>query len=86
MPFLDKNDDNNVDNHNDNELDDDNNDNNNNRLQSRHFTPLNMRNKTFLDFFPRLRRDVIYGVTLVIKADKLWKNITNLDLIFMSHD
>ena len=86
MPFLDKDNDNNVDNHDGNDLDDDNDDNNNSRLQSCHYTPLNMRDKTFLDFFPRLRRDVIYGVTLVIKADKFLKNITNLDLIFMSHD
>ena len=74
MPFLDKSNDynvnNNVDNHNGNDLDDDNDDNNNNRLQTRHYTPLNMRNKTFSDFFLQLRRDVIYGVTLVIKADK----------------
>ena len=71
MPFLDKSNDNNVDNHNGSDLDDDNDDSNNNRLLSRHYNPLNMRNKTFSDFFPRLRRDVIYGVTLVIKADKL---------------
>ena len=70
MPFLDKSNDNNVDNHNGNGLDDDRDDNNDNRLQTRHYTPLNMRNKTFSDFFPQLRRDVIYGVTLVIKADK----------------
>ena len=71
MPFLDKNNDNNVDNHNGNDLDDHNGDNNNNHLPSRHYSLLNMQNKTISDFFPRLRRDVIYGVTLIIKANKL---------------